>query len=243
MQPNLDNEEIVKALQELFPQEELKEILKGGTPTPNKKGEGEDEPEEENEETEEMDLEKAEKELADMEKACSMKKSEIETYKSKKAPKKEVEEKKDEVMKSETAVDIIKGMFSELSNEIKEVSSGKDDISKAMSAIEEIKENQNKIFKALEDFGNQPLGTKSYKNLNFIKKSEDMPGEKGKWHLTRDKSKIEKAIEDLLDSSSLSEQKRLEYGFQLMNYNSGGAPISKSLMADIGKVNDIEIIG
>lgn len=240
------DDELQKALEDLFSKEELEEIVKGKEKkksedyddeqgdVPGEQDTGPDEYDDKDKDEDE-DMEKAynkmKAEYDEMEKACMSKKSELE----------KMQKKMKGMSKSEE--EDIKKSFSDILDE--KLSASKTENEELKKSISTLVENQNKMSEIIEKMASAPYGTKGYKNLNVLEKSiEGGEGEEESKYLSLSKNKedIEKAIEDIVETGNLSEDKKQEYYLQLANYNSGGSPLSKGLLSDIQKSTGAVIV-
>lgn len=236
------NDEIVKALGEFLSEEEVQDILQKASPAEEKEEEGK---EKEEGEEEYGDMEKSygakKSEYEEMTKALETKKAEMEELEKKMGCKKGEEDDLGEgsgIEKSEKD-DILKGFVDGLTDRLSKSEEAQSEI---MKSLETFSENQGKILETIERIGSQPIGLKSARSLNFIEKG-GMEEEDGKktLHLQRDKAEIEKALDELIDSTE-DPIKKGKYESELLNYNAGGTPISKSLRTELESKSDFVIL-
>jgi hypothetical protein len=99
--------------------------------------------------------------------------------------------------------------------------------------------NLNEMFKA---FGSQTRGRRAFGSQAFIEKSNGEGKAVKTWSVTRDRSKIEKALMNLIEKATEPEDKT-KFENALISYNASGMSNAlASVYEDIEKANEVEII-
>jgi hypothetical protein len=248
----LTQEELSKALLDIFQDEEsVKDLLEKGKKGQDYDDEQGDVPGEQDtgqdEYDEDEDMKKAKDEYDKAEKAMKAAKDKLEKMKKagtscKKGEEDDLnkDENKEQNVEKAESLNILKGFIDNLTSNDKEF---KEEIRKS---INDLSEKHDSLCKEWEKFASQPKGLKSYKGLNFIEKGEGFENneeDNDQLSISKDKAKIEKAIESMIELTD-NNNKKQSYENQLMNYNSSGDPrsLSKALVQDLQKSQDITLI-
>lgn len=193
-------------------------------------------------------ISKASKEYEDMEKACSMKKAELEAIVGKRKKK---NEKEPNFEKSEIS-DLIKSemggfgtQLGEVTNSVKVVVSSlmkeNDDLKKSMS---EMADALNKVTGVVTAIGNQSLGRKSIITSNAIEKSfgsdlGNTAAGKTQMSLSKDKAKLEETLLELAAFESNSPNLAMANAASLLNTS---GMMNKSIENDLFQNHNIQIV-
>lgn len=261
---NIDGD-LQKALESLLSPSELASLLKGETVKDIAENEGkkEEDDDEENKDDKEIEREKEWKaKKADLKKAkevykAKKKESGInELKKSFKMKAKELkksfpdkfEKKKDEELNEEkevkksSNVDIMKAFSNALDLKLNDIKASN---STLLEKIDLLKSENAELKTAVAEIGGQRLGMKSATHHKFMEKSEqnDLGQEGGKTvlSLSQHKSQVETVLDAAMEKATNSTIKKA-LGDQLMNYNSGNAPISQEIASYLYSTENIKLV-
>lgn len=204
---------------------------------------------EESEEDDDDEVEKAYKkagdELAELEKACSMKKSEMEEMdkKRKKSP-------VDPIQKSESD-NLIKGLQTSFNSKMDETISAISTLYKASQkendelrkSLSESNQTLGKLNELVTIMANQSMGRKSFLTAKAIEKSQgnDLGGTEGKEVISksRDRAKLDQILLDL--SNVEKGEINMFYADAATLYNTSGT-LTKAQESDLLKSHNIQIV-
>lgn len=245
----ISQDAINKALETLGISAKEENIQKSEENEEKKESEEKTEEVKKSEDGDEDDVEKAYKkagdELAELEKACSMKKSEMEEMdkKRKKSP-------NDPLQKSESD-DLIKGIQDLFTNKLNETISAVTTLYKASQkekdelkkSLEESNETLGKLSELVGIMANQSMGRKSILTAKAIEKSQgnDLGGTEGKEVLSksRDRDKLDQI---LLDLSNVEKGEVNDfYANAAVLYNTSRT-LNKAIESDLLKSHNIQIV-
>ena len=253
------DENLVKALETVLSKAEFDEFMKGRKAAENKDTKKEKE-DTEDQETEEEKLEKAwglakaeydemkksykakktESGIKGLKKGLKMKKSEL----MKAFPTKFTEEKKEEKedVKKSTEVDIVKSFGEALDIKLKGLTEANDNLVKSFDLV---KSENAELKKSIETMAAQRPGLKSVKHTILEKGSKDNLGiEDGKTILSvsQNKGLVETVLDEAMEKAESPDIKKA-IGECLMNYNSGGAPISQEIASYLYTKHNTKLVG
>lgn len=190
---------------------------------------------------EDDDIEKASKEVEDMEKAFMDKKSALEELKKKKEPKGDIQKSENE--------DLMKGIQDSLDSKLGDFLGAIKTVVKATNqenqelkkSLGETQEMLGKLNSVVVQMANQSLGRKSIPTVNAIEKSmgdNELAGKKV-LSLSKDKAQIEAVLFDL--SGIEKGEVNTLYANEAVHVNTSGM-ISKAVEDDLFKNHNIKIV-
>jgi hypothetical protein len=225
----IENPELIKALQTIFSEDELKEMEADLSKAEKAEVEVEINSEEEEDDDMEKAYKKAEAEAEELEKALKAKSDELAGLKEK--MKKGCDAKIEKAEKEDISFEV----NDDLKKALEESTARNAEI---LKSVQDLREENQQMKEELQKIGNQPQGRKGYQNLNVIEKADGsiQDEDSGKTILSvkKNKGQVEKLMDTVIKKAEDPELKT-KWENELIGFNAGSAPFSKSLQNEIEK--------